>query len=235
MTNRKLAQAVAADFAELRQVWASSSTIGERFSHGPQSTRMPALANIDQAMLIATTPIGQLTLSALADTVTSAQRNDPFGRVVVVADHSDVAAAVRHLLGARGVINVTVQAGQRLAAELAGPVFRAPGDTDAPGTTPPLRPLNRLGESQAVRRIADDWLESAGLRLSQMGRRRLYAELTDAFRQREQRPTEDVADTESPDDTGLNLPRLYDEYRALLDREGYYTRHQLPGLAAKAL
>ena len=149
--------------------------------------------------------------------------------MVVVADHSDVAAAVRHLLGARGVINVTVQAGQRLAAELAGPAFRALGDTDARGARPPLRPLNRLGESQAVRRIADDWLESAGLRLSQMGRRRLYAELTDAFRQREQRPTEDVADTESPDDTGLNLPRLYDEYRALLDREGYYTRHQLSG------
>ena len=181
---------------------------------------------------ITLTSIGRPALSALFDAVTDVQEVDPFARAVVVTDHRDVAGAVRHLLGARNVINVTTQTGERLAAELARPMLRPLGDDG----DPPRQALSRLHESQAVRQVADGWLESSDLRLSPAGRRRLYAELADALRQWEQRPAlDDAGAGPTVAAAGLDLPRLYDDYRALLDRYGYYTRYDLPWLAARAL
>ena len=188
---------------------------------------------------ITVTQIGQPALTALAAAVESAQQadgDDPFARVVVVTAHRDVAASVRHLLGAHNVLNVTAQTGERLAAELARPILSPAGDD---GGKPPRRALNRLHESQAVRRVADEWLASDHLPLSLAGRRRLYGELAGAFRQWEQRPALDDADAplmvSLSNHAGLDLPSLYDKFRALLDRDGYYTRYELPRLAAQAL
>ncbi len=189
--------------------------------------------------LVTVTQIGQAALSALPAAVEAAQQddpNDPFARVVVVTAHRDVAASVRHLLGARNALNVTAQTGERLAAELARPILRPAGDD---GGKPPRRALNRLHESQAVRRVADEWLASNNLPFSLAGRRRLYAELAGAFRQWEQRPALDDADAplvvSLSNHAGLDLPSLYGKFRALLDRDGYYTRYELPSLAARAL
>ena len=183
---------------------------------------------------VTVTQIGQPALMALAAAVAAAQQDDaadPFARVVVVASHRDVASSVRHLLGARNALNVTAQTGERLAAELARPILRPAGD-DAP----PRQALSRLHESQAVRRVADRWLNTAGLNLSPAGRRRLYSELAGAFRQWEQRPALDDAEAlPVAAVAGLDLPALYGEFRALLDRDGYYTRYELPRRAAQAL
>ena len=183
---------------------------------------------------ISITRIGPTSLSALVAAVESAQRDDadPFARVVVVAGHRDVASSVRHLLGAHNVLNVTAQTGERLAAELARPILR-PADDHA--ATPPRQALNLLHESQAVRRVSDRWLESSDLNLSHAGRRRLYSEITNALRQREQRASLDDADAPTAVATGLNLPELYSDFRALLSDEGYYTRYELPRLASQAL
>ena len=184
---------------------------------------------------ITVTQIGQPALTALAAAVAAAQEadgEDPFARVVVITAHRDVASSVRHLLGARNVLNVTAQTGERLTAELARPILR-PAEDDA---APPRQALNRLHESQAVRRVADQWLASDNLPLSLAGRRRLYGELAGAFRQWEQRPALDDADVPPAVAVGsLDLPRLYGKFRALLDRDGYYTRYELPRLAAQAL
>ncbi len=176
--------------------------------------------------------IGEPALAALADAVRAAQRDDPFARVVVVADHLDVAAALRHHLGAQGTINVTAQKGERLAAELARPMMRPVGaDGD-----PQLRKLTPLVESQAVQQVVDGWLESASLELSAAGRRRLYSEIGRAFRDWEQRHSKDGEPTVGQDVASpLNLPSLHDDYRQLLDERGYYTRYELPLLAARAL
>ena len=185
---------------------------------------------------VTVTQIGQPARAALAAAVAAAQQddaNDPFARVVVITTHLDVAASVRHLLGASNVLNVTAQTGERLAAELARPILR-PAEDD--GGKPPRQALNRLHESQAVRRVVDRWLESSRLGLSPAGCRRLYTELATAFRQWEQRAAlEDVEATPAVAAAGLDLPTLYGEYRVLLNREGYYTRYELPSLAAQAL
>ena len=188
--------------------------------------------------LVTVTQIGQPALSALAAAVAAAQQangDDPFARVVVITAHRDVASSVRHLLGARNVLNVTAQTGERLAAELARPMLRPAKDDGAPQR----QALNRLDESQAVRRVTDEWLASENLPLSLAGRRRLYAELAGAFRQWEQRPALDSAGVPPPvslsNHAHLNLPALYGKFRALLDRDGYYTRYELPRLAAQAL
>ena len=188
--------------------------------------------------LVTVTQMGQPALAALAADVAAAQRaggDEPFARVVVITAHRDVAGSVRHLLGARNVLNVTAQTGERLAAELARPALRPAKD----GSRPQRRALNRLDESQAVRRVTDQWLASDNLPLSPAGRRRLYAELAGAFRQWEQRPALDHADAPPTvslsNRAGLDLPRLYGNFRALLDRDGYYTRYELPRLAAQAL
>ena len=178
------------------------------------------------------TAIGEPALRALEEAVQAAQRDDPFARVVVVVDHLDVAAAVRHWLGAKGTINVTAQKGERLAAELARPMLRPLGVGDAPQRSI----ATRLVESQAVRQVTDQWLESAGLDLSAAGRRRLYAELASAFQQWEQRQPAHGEAAESPATrSAQNLPQLYDDYRRLLEAKGYYTRYELPALAAEAL
>ena len=65
---------------------------------------------------------GPEDLSILALAVDQAQAEDRFARVVVITDHHDVARSVRHWLGAKGLINVTVQTGRHLADELARPI-----------------------------------------------------------------------------------------------------------------
>ena len=178
---------------------------------------------------VITAPLGGSALSALKDAVREAQSGDLFARVVVVADHPDVASAVRHLIVGKKIINVTAQTGERLAAELARPMLRPLLD-DADSAR---RSLDRLHEFQTVRQVADDWLPSMGrLDLSAAGRRRLYAELAHAFRQWEQRPAAD----DLPAVTAvLDLPSLYDRYHAFLEGNGYHTRYELPRLAANAL
>ena len=88
---------------------------------------------------VITVPVGQAALTALGQSVKRAQSGDQFARVVVVADHLDAASSVRHWLGALGVVNVTVQTGGRLAADLAQPRLRPEGATPYAA----LRPLTR--------------------------------------------------------------------------------------------
>ena len=57
--------------------------------------------------------------------VKGAQADNAFAWVVVIVDHHGGAGAVRHWLGAQGNINVTVQTGERLAAELARLLLRS--------------------------------------------------------------------------------------------------------------
>ena len=139
--------------------------------------------------------IGQPARSALADAVAAAQRDDveAFPRVVVVNADRDVASSVRHLLGTHNVLNVTAQTGERVAAELARPILQP---TTCDDVASPRQALNRLHESQAVRRVVDHWLNDADLSLSPAGRRRLYAELASAFRQWEQRAALDNSETQ---------------------------------------
>ena len=87
-----------------------------------------------------------------------------------------------------------------------------------------------------MRRVADCWLNDADLSLSPAGRRRLYAELASAFRQWEQRAALDNSETQpAVAAAGLNLPALYSDFKSLLNEKGYYTRYELPSLAAQAL
>ena len=94
---------------------------------------------------VITVPVGQVALTALGQAVKRAQSGDQFALVVVVADHLDAASSVRHWLGALGVVNVTVQTGGRLAADLAQPRLRPATPYAA------LMPLTRTLESRAVR------------------------------------------------------------------------------------
>ena len=119
---------------------------------------------------VTTAPIGNASLQSLIGAVKHAKSTDPFARVVVVTDHSDVARAVRHHLGSSGTINVTVQVGHRLAAELAEPILRSAGVSGSALR----RPLSRLLESQAVRDAAQSWSASDISHLSDTGRRRFY-------------------------------------------------------------
>ncbi len=99
---------------------------------------------------VITVPVGQVALTALGQAVKRAQSGDQFALVVVVADHLDAASSVRHWLGALGVVNVTVQTGGRLAADLAQPRLRPEGATPYAA----LMPLTRTLESRAVRQVA---------------------------------------------------------------------------------
>ena len=182
---------------------------------------------------VTTAKLGPTSLVALENALREAQGDDIFTRVVVVADHLDVASAVRHRLGRQNLINVTAQTGERLAAELAIPMLR-PLNGDA---TSDHRTLNRLHESQAVRQVAMDWLTTDGHpSLSEAGARRLFAEFAEAFRQWEQRPVSSGDSSAlSSDWEALDLPRLYDNYRDLLERRDFHTRYRLPALAAQAL
>ena len=129
---------------------------------------------------VASVLIGPETLSCLALAVDQAQAEDQFARVVVITDHHDVARSVRHWLGGKGLINVTVQTSRHLANELARPTSPA---------------LPRLLESQAVRHVAES--EADRLDLDPAGRRRFYHSLITAFREMAER-----ADIPDDDDGG---------------------------------
>ena len=148
---------------------------------------------------VTTARLGPAGLDALEQALRAAQQDDVFARVVVVADHLDLASAVRHRLGRQNLINVTAQTGERLSAELARPLLR-PLDGDADSRT-----LDRFHESQAVRQVALGWLAGEGRpSLTEAGARRLVAEFAEAFRQWEQRPAS--GDGESESDGGANPP-----------------------------
>ena len=74
----------------------------------------------DSESPITTTSIGKFSLAALKEALERAQQEDPFARIVIIADHPDVASAVRHELGASGLLNVTVQTGRRLGGRTRG-------------------------------------------------------------------------------------------------------------------
>lgn len=135
-----------------------------------------------------------------------------------------------HWLGTQGTINVTVQTGERLASELVGPFLRSEQDQDGQAQ----RPLAPLDEGQAVRRVVDRWLDTVALRLSPVVRERLYAEVTAAFREKEQRPDGEDTDPEMGS-VSFDLPRLYGDFREMLNREGYFTRYEIPRMAAEVL
>ena len=179
--------------------------------------------------------VGPPTLTALRQAVRRAKVDDAFAEVMVVADDQDAARTVRHLLGEPGVVNVTVQTGGRLASNLAAPILRQhQGPTDEP-----LKPLTRLLESRAVRQVAAEWVESGALQLSSAGRRRLYQSLASAFRDmREREPDAGSTLAGGPatvDAAPFDIEQLYDRFLILLRRQGYYTRGELPNLAADAV
>ena len=134
--------------------------------------------------------VGSSSLSELQSAVSRAQSDDPFARVVVITDYFDAATALRHHLGASGMMNVTVQTGRRLAGELAAPILRSRG----------LKPLTWLLERQAVRAVAQDSVRRYGF--DSQGGRLMRSSLAAAFR-RMQEP--DPAD-ETGDGSAMNAP-----------------------------
>ena len=168
---------------------------------------------------VTTVLTGPESLSTLARAVDQAQAEDRFARVVVTTDHHDVARSVRHWLGGKGLINVTVQTGRRLADELARPTSPA---------------LPRLLESQAVRHVAE--AEADKLSLDPAGRHRFYRSLITAFRDMAERSdTPDDAAASEPDDMNLLAERLYVEYRKGISEKGYHLPSELPHMAAEAV
>ena len=162
---------------------------------------------------------GPDSLSTLAQAVDQAQAEDRFARVVVITDHHDVARSVRHWLGMKGLINVTVQTGRHLADELARP------------NTPALP---RLLESQAVRHVAE--AEAGRLGLDSAGRYRFNRSLISAFREMaEQADIPDDVAAGDPDDMNLLAERLYAEYRKEISARGYHLPSELPYMAAEAV
>ena len=160
---------------------------------------------------------GPAALTALAQAVSQAQADDRLARVVIIADHHDAARSVRHLLGARGMINVTVQVGRHLAHELARPI---------------QKPLTRLLESQAVHRVAEG--QATELGLEPAGRRRFYGSLVAAFREMQEREQSPDCD-EGTDGMNRLAESLYADYRAMIADAGYYAPAELPQMAADAL
>ena len=164
-------------------------------------------------------PTGPDAIAALAGAVARAQQDDPFARVVVIADHYDAARSVRHRLGASGMINVTFQTGGRLTGELA--------QTER-------KPLSRVLESQAVRLVAEE--RAAGF--APAGKQRFYRSLADAFRQMAERgelPDADVSDDGSADGMNDFAEKRYAAYHKLVEDKGYYLPPELPRFAASAV
>ena len=188
---------------------------------------------------VTTATIGNASLRSLIGAVKHAKSTDPFARVVVVTDHSDVARAVRHHLGSNGTINVTVQVGHRLAAELAEPILRPAGVSGAALR----RPLSRLLESQAVRDAAQSWSDSDISHLSDTGRRRFYDALAATFRQMAERPAgyspepspAVLPETASSGAVSSEIEGMFQGYLKSLHDNGFYTRGQLPDMAVEAL
>ena len=180
------------------------------------------------ATVITTAPVGPATLSALAAAIACAKADDPFARVVVIADHNDAARAVLHWLGAQGtgMINVTAQTGRRLAAELAG---------DGQKTLP------RTLESHAVRLVAAS--DDAAQEFGPAGRNRYYRSLAAAFREMAERPDAPAppdapdAPDESPAGDAMNAraETLHAAYRRLVQDKGYGIPADLPQRAADAV
>ena len=170
------------------------------------------------SQVIAVLP-GPDALSTLALAVDRAQAEDRFARVMVITDHHDVARSVRHWLGGKGLINVTVQTGRHLADELARPTSPA---------------LPRLLESQAVRHVAE--AEADKLDLDPAGRHRFYRSLITAFREMAERAdTSDDDAAGDPDDMNILAERLYVEYRKGISDRGYHLPSELPHMAAEAV
>ena len=163
-------------------------------------------------------PTGPDAIAALTGAVTRAQQDDPFARVVVIADHYDAARSVRHRLGASGMINVTFQTGSRLAGELA--------QTER-------KPLSRLLESQAVRLVAEE--RAAGF--APAGKQRFYRSLADAFRQMAERGERPDAASADKWADGMNAVAedLYVDYHNRVAERGYYLPPELPRMAADAV
>ena len=161
---------------------------------------------------------------ALSRAIADIKADDRFARIVVVADHHDAARAVSHLLGAQdaGLVNVSLQTGRRLAAELAGGAL----------STPP-----RILEGAAVRAIADNAPQAPDLEPA--GRRRFYRSLADAFRSMAERPPADddtdVAGDNSPNDMNRMAEDLYRQYRQLLQGKGYAMPAEVAHQAAAAV
>ena len=165
--------------------------------------------------------VGDSSLSELQSAVSRAQSDDPFARVVVIADHFDAATALRHHLGASGMMNVTVQTGRRLAAELAGAILRPRA----------LKPLTWLLERQAVRAVAEDSVRRYGF--NSQGGRLMRNSLAAAFRRmQEPAPAEDPGDGST---MNALAERLLRDFLDLVHRRGYYTAAEVSELAAEAV
>ena len=173
--------------------------------------------------------VGKDSLDALRNAVREAQGDDPFAQVIVVADHPDAARSVRHWLGLAGSINVSVMRGQRLAGIIAQPMLGATVEGK------PRRQLSPLLESQAARRVAEEWLAkggAAGIRLNAAGKRQMQRSLTEAFRRMRERGGQVEGG-----DVNADVEDLYKRFRRLLTRDDcvYFTSAELPEIAADAL
>lgn len=181
--------------------------------------------------VIAAVAVGKDSLGALRDAVRAAQGDDPFAQVIVVADHPDAARSVRHWLGLAGSINVSVMRGQRLAGIIAQPLLGATVEGK------PRRQLSPMLESQAARRVAEEWLAKGGadgIRLNAAGKRQMQRSLTDAFRRMRERGGQPEGGDAN---ANADVERLYENFRKLLTRDDcvYFTSAELPEIAADAL
>ncbi len=172
---------------------------------------------------ITLTSVGDSSLSELRSAISRAQAQDPFARVVVIADHLDVATALRHYLGGSGMMNVTVQTGRRLAAEIAAPILR----------TRSLKPLTRLLERQAVRTVAEDSVRRYGF--NSQGERLMRYSLAAAFRQMQEPAAMQEPDDGDASDMNTLVERLLKEFLDLVHRRDYYTPAEVSEMAARAV
>ena len=118
-------------------------------------------------------------------------------------------------------MNVTVQTGRRLAAELAAPILRARA----------LKPLTWLLERQAVRAVAEDSVRRYGF--DSQGGRLMRNSLAAAFR----RMQEPVPPDDPGDGSAINTlaERLLKDFLNLVHRRGYYTPAEVSEMAAEAV
>ena len=176
------------------------------------------------------TPVGARSLYDLLRAVERAKRDDPFARVVVVADHHDVATALRHRLGAVGMMNVTAQMGRHLANELAAPILRSRDDD----RDRPRKPLTPLLERQAAQLVTADVARRYGF--GAQGGRLMRNSLAAAFRRMQESPADDDAeDDEPPSDMNSMAEMLLGDFLDLVHRRGYYTPAELSRFAAEAV
>ena len=178
------------------------------------STQYEEVLPAFSSSMVCRVSLGADALNALRTAVARAQESDPFARVVIVADHPDVAASVRYLLGQQGIINVTVQTDQHLAAELA--------EQNKDGTRLLPQPLASVA-AQLILRQQPIWQ-----RFQSDGKRRLRRSVIDAFR---------VMEEYSVPTTGseFDIESLYSEYRQLIRQKGYHTSADLADRAMHAL